>query len=62
MWRRGVALLICWSALAAGNYIYQVLTGWHHWDDALERSWFQFVALFAWWIMSPSVDRSWTAL
>lgn len=47
----GLSLLICWSALAAGNMIWQAwFVSTPRWDAAAEHSWFQFVALFAWWL------------
>ncbi len=45
-----VGLLFLLAGLSLGNFIYQFL-GHQNWHLAAERSFFQFIALFAVWIV-----------
>lgn len=46
------SVLFLFLGLTTGNFIFQASCEKPQWDVAAERSFFQFVALFALWILS----------
>ena len=56
-----LAVISCIIGLTAGNFVWQLMTGDYQWGLAVERSFFQFVAIvvFGWIVtLNARVSRS----
>lgn len=47
---KGLVAILILCSLAAGNFAWQYTTGNPNWASAIERTYFQGVALFCYWL------------